>query len=801
MSENRMASDLAHEVGKTEAKKPYTAAKEAIEEAMCVDSAALTGVYAGAEEDFKGANHSLGKYANTLDVSIISDSTPSQYQLDPETRTLKSGWAVDDEKKQRLCATRDLSEPLAPDGVDAWAINNAVSKIDLLDLDSEKALEAWFDFAATMSEETNKEKQAAARHFFTRILWRLDGGDIGSNQVTLSLVNQQIALAHTVSQHARALACFDSRINYFNTEKTIAKLNRGDVSASEFSMNCAIARDGQLKMLFDVDSSNAQRFSNAILALTNQYSTKIIESHEQLMRSFSAKNEVSLAASTVLAKLRFEQLKADSDSDEFHQLGINMRLKGFLGFGYDFVGMTERFLSVAESVSGAEGLAVSSPVKRTTSFSGEAAYVPDGMRRNILKPFIMPSFIYFEEIDKHDVAKKIESNLQAQIDSSQGGTAGAMIKYTGNEFAASGAKPALTQSQLLDVAGESIIDDLTVTIVPISSTNPEITAGQLRRKVTALCSAEGTPSSTELEKLGISRGEYHAICRKQSTLSLAHYRNQSLKAIDASATLAAVGISAIAGNKIMKKIRRDKQATDGSISKKKTANDPISSVTGKIFSESGAPKMVTDKITTVAAGLVNSSFMQYLASGLLSLALIFACLSMVIYLLPSLLFSFAAFTLVSTVLVYTVFGSVLLLTLVIVGGQFPVVKKALYGGLVNMLLRPLFLFVGLLISILAVQVAHELIDYIMLSMSELTGAGMNSITTLVHNLIKSIVGIALLLWLMREGVSYAFQATDRLIEKMGAASISEDDGNSTMVVGSAAAVNHTVDSCVSKIAK
>ena len=413
----------------------------------------------------------------------------------------------------------------------------------------------------------------------------------------------------------------------------------------------------------------------------------------------------------------------------------------------------------------------------------------------------MPSFIYYEKIDKNDVAKRIESNLQAQIDSSQGGTAGAMIRHTGSEFAAAGAKPALTQSELMDMAGESIIDDLTATIVPISSTNPEITAGALRQKVTQLCSTESTPTRAEIEKLGISQGEFHAICSKQSTLSLAYFRNQSLKTLDSAANLAAVGSAAGMGNKIMKKISSNRKATDGSIAHKKTTNDPISSVTGKIFSESGAPKIVTDKVTDLAKGLVNSSFMQYLATGLLSLALIFACLSMIIYLLPSMLFTFASFTLVSTLLVYTVFSGVLLLVLVMVGGKFAVIKKALYGGLVNALLRPLFLCVALLISILAVQVAHEMMDYIMLSMSSLTGTGMDNITLLVHNLIKAIASIALLLWLMREGCSYAFQATDRLIEKLGASAVSEDDGNSTMVVGGAATINNAVEKGVSKLGK
>lgn len=797
---SRMASDLANDVAPVEPKRAYSQAREAIETAMCVDSSALMGVFSAAE-DGVAANYSLEENASALGVSIVGDGTSSQYQYDPETKSLISGWALSDPEGRKVCASKDLTEPTADiDDSHIALINKAVANIDLLTIDRKKAEQEWDEYSQILDMK-DEEKKAFAHYFFSRLLWRLSGGDVGESENTMALVNKQLTLAHAVSREVRSMACYGDRITYAHTANAIKHLNRGDVGAPEFMLDCSIARNGKMEMLFEASTDDAQAFASRGLELMNSHPLRLKNEHSALIDSFVAEGEVKFAASNVLGKLSFSKATEEAKAKQFSDLGVQMRLDGFFEYGVNMVGLIEDYMAVAVAMADSGTLSASSPVTTTTHYSGERAYVPDSMEnKGIIDKIVMPSFLYYEELGGDDLSRKIQSNLQAQINTGQGGTSGFMIGSTGGDYHAVGLKSSLTQAQLIDTAGEDIITSLTSTVSPVTSSNPKMTDGQMRLKVTEFCTNDITPSKAQVEKLGITSSEFIAMCNKQKTLAIAHYRNQSLMVLDKSFDLAAIGAAALAANKLMG--IKNKSQHDGGIANKKVNTDPTADFVRKSLDSVGAPKFAADKAASAVSGMVNSSVTQYMAKTVLGLALMFGVLSMLVYLLPSLIFTFSAISFVSIAIVYAIFGSLTLMMLVVVGGNVDVIRKSLLSGLINMLFRPMFLALALVISIVAVQAITHMMDLMIVEMGS-AGSELSGISLVVYNLLKTITVIAFLLFAMREAVTYANEAIDRLIQSLGASEIGHDEGSAALAVAGAAATNEaaksTVEAGVNKI--
>jgi hypothetical protein len=328
-----------------------------------------------------------------------------------------------------------------------------------------------------------------------------------------------------------------------------------------------------------------------------------------------------------------------------------------------------------------------------------------------------------------------------------------------------------------------------------------LSAGEVRRRAAEMCKTTATQSQidaqidAQIDELGISTGEYNALCARNSIMSLTYYKNLGFKSVDHAASLAVVGAVSMGANKLTKiagSKKKDKGlANDGKISE--TASSP--SLLSSVLPASGK---AAAKINSMVAGLANTSFIQYIAGTLIALTLGMVVITTVIYLLPSLLFTFAMTGLVSFTLIACAVSGVIACGWVIFGGDFRHLSKSVVGVGVNLVIRPMMLAIALLLSVVAVQVADMMVTSIGTSLLGNTTANLDFASSMMYRLIAAIVNLVFLLWLLRSSIVEVNRATDKLIELAGGSRTGDDSERAlnVAVIGSSSSISHQAQGVV-----
>jgi hypothetical protein len=319
-----------------------------------------------------------------------------------------------------------------------------------------------------------------------------------------------------------------------------------------------------------------------------------------------------------------------------------------------------------------------------------------------------------------------------------------------------------------------------------------LSAGEVRRRAAEMCKT--TATQLQIDELGISTGEYNALCARNSIMALTYYKNLGFKSVDHAASLAVVGAVSMGANKLVKigGKKKDKGlANDGRISE--TASNP--SLLSSVLPASGK---AAAKINSMVAGLANASFIQYIAGTLITLTLGLVVVTTVIYLLPSLLFTFAMTGLVSFTLIACAVSGVIACGWVIFGGDFRHLRKSVVGVGVNLVIRPMMLVIALFLSVAVVQVADMMVTSIGTSLLGNTTANLDFASSMMYRLIAAIVNLVFLLWLLRSSIIEVNRATDKLIELAGGSRTGDDSERAlnVAVIASSSTISHQAQGVV-----
>ncbi|GAL15134.1 hypothetical protein JCM19233_6152 [Vibrio astriarenae] len=586
------------------------------------------------------------------------------------------------------------------------------------------------------------------------------------------MFNSRSSIAAALSREIRSGECFADYVGYKNTEMTIKGMNSGSVGGSEWTLDCAIVRDGQLEMLFEADTFDAASFAHQGLEAMSEHKYKAVELHAQLLDIFEAEEMVRSALRSVEARIQVEHAIAESKDEEFKRRAIEARTQGLLSFGNNAVRMLESWVDVSGALLKTEASvsSINSSVTKDSFYAGERGYLPSNVELEFPER-VMPSFIYYVPFQAENnvaVTEMVESQLGSQLDGGQGATSSFMLKNSGLMYEEAGTPSTTTQTELLDESASSIIDDMTTVALEINS-SAGLSAGEVRRRAAEMCKTTATQS--QIDELGISTGEYNALCARNSIMALTYYKNLGFKSVDHAASLAVVGAVSMGANKLTKIVggkKKDKGlANDGKISE--TASTP--SLLSSVLPASGK---AAAKINSMFAGLANTSFIQYIAGTLITLTLGLVVVTTVIYLLPSLLFTFAMAGLVSFTLIACAVSGVMACGWVIFGGEFRHVRRSIVGAGINLVIRPMMLVVALFLSVAIVQVADMMVTSIGTSLLGNISANLDFASSMMYRLIAAIVNLVFLLWLLRSSIIEVNRATDKLIELAGGSRTGDD---------------------------
>lgn len=740
---------------------PLTRARNDIEMAVCINQAALLGVYRDAQNGL-AANTSTYRNGSSLNLSTLGDSAASMHELKPGQNSVKitSGWGMEhDLDSATICGTQTLVSPVEPEELRPFSklINKKLDSLrDASRINKDSAFDAWMDIyhsiKANESPEMDKELMAdrALKHFFSALMFNAEGGAalVRQEQDAMEQFNKRSALADVIAKELRLKSCLSNRAEYIRNRYTVNALNAGNVGVSEFSISCsAVHEDGDLALLFNADDTTASSFTHSTLEVAAQHPQKIADAYAELLDLYKPEAEVQLAFAQALKNLRVDSAIASLNSASGSKsAAIEARKYGMSKFGSAFLGTYESNLSVSQHLAtNKEGkAALQSSISATKNFDSQTSYLPpniEGEKGITDVQIVLPAYMFNSYTDESEGAgQTAQESFDSVISTMSGNTSTSnAIMNTGLEYETGqfSADTKTHEELVLDLSGNVIGDAFDI----VSSTRSHSTMTDAELNYSMLKACDVDIDQSVLNDLERTRSEMAAYCSQFLKSPMLYFKEQGIAAItlgvEVIATTITVGASAVLAKKALKKFnKKSVPETDGGLAgsvklQKNTSNSSEIGGVDKFFG--AANTMFKDLISnTIAIAIVGMVALFYMLGGVFQLLIFF--MPLVIFKIA--LFGFETFSL--TVL----FVSPMLWAFILMGGN----NRWFYErfgliGVVRGFLQPVIMTIAFVVTVCALPLVALIFKDVM---STVSAPLLNSVD---GNIMSSQVAVAIMICL------------------------------------------------------
>ncbi|ENS1920510.1 hypothetical protein ACEZTB_004612 [Vibrio parahaemolyticus] len=717
---------------------PLTRARNDIEMAVCINQAALLGVYRDAQNGL-AANTSTYMNGSSLNLSTLGDSAASMHELKPGQTSVKitSGWGMEhDLDSATICGTQTLVYPVEPIELKPFSrlINKKLDSLkDASRIKKDAAFEAWVDIYRSIQADENPEldkdlmADRALKYFFSALMFNAEGGAalVRQEREAMERFNKRSALADVIAKQLRLKSCLSNRAEYIRNKYTVKALNAGYVGVSEFSISCsAVHEGGDLALLFNADSSTASSFNHSTLEVAAQHPQKIADAYAELLDLYKPEAEVQLAFTQALKNLRVDSAIASLNSASGSKAAaIEARKYGMSKFGSAFLGTYESNLSVSQHLAtNKEGkAALQSSISAIRNFDSQTSYLPphiEGEKGITDVQIVLPAYMFNSYTDESAGAGQAAQESFDSVISTMSGntsTSNAMmntgLEYETGQFSAD----TKTHEELvLDLSGNVIGDAFDI----VSQTRPHSTMTDAELSYAMLKSCDVKIDQSILNDLERTRSEMAAYCSQFLKSPILYFKEQGIAAItlgvEVIAATITVGAGAVLAKKALSKFNKKKSVpeTDGGLSgsvklQKNTSNSSEIGGVEKFFG--AAETMFKDLISnTIAIAIVGMVALFYMLGGVFQLLIFF--MPLVIFKIA--LFGFETFSL--TVL----FVSPMLWAFILMGGSNRWFYERFFViGVVRGFLQPAFMTIAFVVTVCALPLVAFIFKDVMSTVS------------------------------------------------------------------------------------
>ncbi|HCG6874923.1 TPA: hypothetical protein NJ268_004441 [Vibrio parahaemolyticus] len=742
---------------------PLTRARNDIEMAVCINQAALLGVYRDAQNGL-AANTSTYRNGSSLNLSTLGDSAASMHELKPGQNSVKitSGWGMEhDLDSATICGTQTLVSPVEPEAIKPFSklINKKLDSLrDASRINRDSAFEAWVDIYRSIQADENPEldkelmADRALKYFFSALMFNAEGGAalVRQEQEAMERFNKRSALADVIAKELRLKSCLSNRAEYIRNRYTVKALNAGNVGVSEFSISCsAVHEGGDLALLFNADDSTASSFTHSTLEVAAQHPQKIADAYAELLGLYEPEAEVQLAFAQALKNLRVDSAIASLNSASGSKAAaIEARKHGMSKFGSAFLGTYESNLSVSQhlATNKEEKAALQSNISATKNFDSQTAYLPsniEGEKGITDVKIVLPAYMFNSHTDESAGAgQTAQESFDSVISTMSGNTSTSnAITNTGLEYETGqfSADTKTHEELVLDLSGNVIGDAFDI----VSQTRPHSTMTETELRYSMLKACDVQIDQSVLNHLERTRSEMVAYCSQFLKSPMMYFKEQGIAAItlgvEVIATTITVGASAFLAKKALSKFNRKKgvsSETDGGLAdsvklQKNTSNSSEIGGVDKFFG--AASTMFKDLISnTIAIAIVGMVALFYMLGGVFGL---------LIYHMPLVIFKIALFGF-ETFSLTVLFVSPMLWAFILMGGsnrwfyeRFGVI------GVIRGFLQPAFMTIAFVVTVCALPLVAFIFKDVM---STVSAPLLNSVD---GNIMSSQVAVAIMVCL------------------------------------------------------
>ncbi|HHX8537508.1 TPA: hypothetical protein ACVO0U_004423 [Vibrio alginolyticus] len=742
---------------------PLTKARNDIEMAVCINQAALLGVYRDAQNGL-AANISTYRNGSSLNLSTLGDSAASMHELKPGQNSVKitSGWGIENDlDSATICGTQTLVSPVEPEELRPFSklINKKLDSLrDASRINKDSAFDAWMDIyhsiKANESPEMDKELMAdrALKYFFSALMFNAEGGAalVHQEQEAMERFNKRSALADVIAKGLRLKSCLSNRAEYIRNRYTVKALNAGNVGVSEFSISCSAVREGgDLALLFNADANTASSFTHSTLEVAAQHPQKIADVYAELLDLYKPEAEVQLAFTQSLKNLRVDSAIASLNSASGSKAAaIEARKYGMSKFGSAFLGTYESNLSVSQHLAtNKEGrAALQSSISATKNFDSQTSYLPpniEGEKGITDVQIVLPAYMFNSYTDESEGAgQTAQASFDSVISTMSGNTSTSnAIMNTGLEYETGqfSADTKTHEELVLDLSGNVIGDAFDI----VSSTRSHSTMTDAELSYAMLKSCDVKIDQSILNDLERTRSEMAAYCSQFLKSPMLYFKEQGIAAItlgvEVIATTITVGASAFLAKKALSKFNKKKgvsSETDGGLAdsvklQKNTSNSSEIGGVDKFFG--AASTMFKDLISnTIAIAIVGMVALIHMIGGVFQL---------LIYYMPLVIFSIALFGF-ETFSLTVLFVSPMLWAFILMGGN----NRWFYErfgliGVIRVFLQPAFMTIAFVVTVCALPLVAFIFKDVM---STVSAPLLNSVD---GNIMASQVAVAIMICL------------------------------------------------------
>lgn len=741
---------------------PLTRARNDIEMAVCINQAALLGVYRDAQNSL-AANTSTYRNGSSLNLSTLGDSAASMHELKPGQNSVKitSGWGMEhDLDSATICGTQTLVSPVEPEAIKPFSklINKKLDSLkDASRINRDSAFEAWVDIYRSIQADENPEldkeliADRALKYFFSALMFNAEGGAalVRHEQEAMERFNKRSALADVIAKELRLKSCLSNRAEYIRNRYTVKALNAGNVGVSEFSISCsAVQEGGHLVLLFNADATTASSFTHSTLEVAAQHPQKIADAYAELLGLYEPEAEVQLAFAQALKNLRVDSAIASFNSASGSKAAaIEARKHGMSKFGSAFLGTYESSLSVSQhlATNKEEKAALQSNISATKNFDSQTAYLPsniEGEKGITDVQIVLPSYMFNSHTDESAGAgQTAQASFDSVISTMSGNTSTSnAIMNTGLEYETGqfSADTKTHEELVLDLSGNVIGDAFDI----VSQTRPHSTMTETELRYAMLKACDVQIDQSVLNHLERTRSEMAAYCSQFLKSPMLYFRDQGIAAITLSVevivTTITVGASAVLAKKALSKFNKKSASpeTDGDLAgsvklqKNKSNSSEIGGVE-KFFGAAGT--MFKDLISnTIAIAIVGMVALTHMIGGVFQL---------LIYYMPLVIFSIALFGF-ETFSLTVLFVSSMLWAFILMGGSNRwFCERFVVIGVIRGFLQPAFMTIAFVVTVCALPLVAFIFRDVM---STVSAPLLNSVDS---NIMASQVAVAIMICL------------------------------------------------------